>query len=613
MNRRQRALAWTAAVLGSLLFLLFCLPSLAFGQYVAPYCGIQGTLNSSSGIAARNATLTFSPSQVFFVAGSSVVVSESQCGTDSNGNVVGAPNPITAPRGSVQFVGTLPPGNYYVVFTWYDQFGIQTLPSPEIAVQLTSTGEIQILPPVGTGPPQAVGMAVYIGAAPGTETLQGTTNTLTAQFTQAVPLGSPVGSLSITSGGQYPACPTAFIFTGSGSGASATPACTEASSVYTVTSYTNLIGGQNYATAPVVTTNGSPTVVPVLAANLTPVHPPISNLTACRVVCNDAGFPTGTGYNVGLADASGNSLFNYPEMWQFFGPGSTYNLSQGIPYYHGQVTYPIPILTIPYNHNAQSISGPLSLTGYNLYNVGALGVGTSVPAWGVDVEGTGLDAIVNAKGGYLINGASGTTNQAPCSDGMAVDQFCTFLTSIGSIYYQTVDLNGTAQTQRPALNFSPYFTAADSSSPARTTIGLETTGTGSKVVTASAAGTNTYSACWDSAGDITAVNGPCLSAGFTSGSNSNGYWIKDPLGHIHQWGHISGETMNCNPITFPVTFTTLASIVPTVADDFEVGSSIEHSIVINASHGCTGLSITQMYDWVSSTGGNGAWWSADGY
>jgi hypothetical protein len=98
-----------------------------------------------------------------------------------------------------------------------------------------------------------------------------------------------------------------------------------------------------------------------------------------------------------------------------------------------------------------------------------------------------------------------------------------------------------------------------------------------------------------------------------SGSNANGYWVKDPTGHIHQWGHISGETTNCNEIAFPVAFTTLASITPTVSDDFSTGSSIEHSIVINAAHGCTGLSTTAMYDWVSSTGGNGAWWTADGY
>ncbi len=426
-------------------------------QFVAPYCGIQGTLNSSSGLAAKNATLSFSPSQVFFVGGSSVVVKQSQCATDTNGNVIGVGNPLTKAQVSVQFVGTLPPGNYYVEITWYDQFGAQTLASPETVAQLTSTGELQILPPVGNGPPQAVGMAVYIGLTSGGETLQGTTSTLTAQFTQAVPLGSPVGSITVTSGGQFAACPTAFTFTGGGgTGAAAVPVCSVSMGIYTITSYTGLVGGNNYVTAPTVSTNGTASVAPVLAANLnTTIAPPLANGTSCRVVCNDAGMPTGTGYNVSLVDASGNTLFAYPEMWQFFGPGSTYNLSQGIPYYHGQVTYPIPLLTIPYNHNPQSISGPLSLTGYTLYNVGAVGVGTSTPAWGVDVEGTGLDAFINAAGGFLVNGNGGAAGQCLASDGTAFDL------SAACGGYVTIELAGSALPQRPIMNFLRGVTIVD--------------------------------------------------------------------------------------------------------------------------------------------------------
>src|SRR5580658_2992500 len=126
-------------------------------QYVNPYVILQGSLTTASGTPAKNATLTLSPSQVFFVAGTSVVVGEGQCATDTNGSVVSIGNPVSPARATVQFVGTLPPGNYYIQFTWYDQFGAQTLPSPEVAVQVTSTGELQILPPVGTGPPQATG------------------------------------------------------------------------------------------------------------------------------------------------------------------------------------------------------------------------------------------------------------------------------------------------------------------------------------------------------------------------------------------------------------------------------------------------------------------------
>lgn len=377
-------------------FFAFALPASA--QFVAPYCGIQGTLMSGSGLPAKNATLTLVPSQVFFVGGVGTVVSEAQCSTDNSGAVVGTGNPSGPPRVSAQFVGSLPTGNYYVKFTWYDTFGHETQPSVEVAQQLLSVGEIHVLPPIGTGPPNAVGMRVYIGTSPGTETLQGHTSDTTSQFTQAVAL-------------------------------------------------------------------------------VTGATPPISNSTQCRVICNDAGWPTGTGYKPSLVDADGNTLFNYPQMWQFIGPGSTYNLSNGLPYYNGQVTYPVPVLTIPYNHNPQSISGPLSLTNYNLYDVGALGVDTSLPAWGVDVEGAGNNALINAAGGYLINGLGGTAGQAPCSDGTAIDTFCNFLPASTSLFYQTVQANAVDQTQRAKLNFSPRFALTDSSSPSRTTVDLATVGT----------------------------------------------------------------------------------------------------------------------------------------
>lgn len=535
---------------GPTLLLLACtlLASLRTdAQYVSPYVTLQGTLSTSSGIPAANATLTFSPSQVFFVAGQSVVVSESQCGTDVNGTVVGVGNPVTGPRVSIQYVGSLPSGNYYVEFGWYDQFGVQTLLSPEVSAQLTGTGELQILPPIGTGPPQAVGMAVYIGATPGGETLQGTTVGLSAQFTQAAPLAMGTA-------------------------------------------------------------------------------PPIRNLTACRVVANDAAFPTGTGYTVSLVDASGNSLFSYAELWQFFGPGSTYNLSQGIPYYHGQVTYPIPLLTIPFNHNPQSISGALSLSGYNLYNVGAIGVGTATPAWGLDVEGAGLNSIVNAKGGYLVNGVGGTLGQ--CLTAGASGNFDTpgnCVSTLPVLFYQGVLWPGKTiadlLTQETYLAVGNGLTAASfaplGSDLSRTAINVNGTQsnwtTDPFVVGSAGPGTPGNCATWDAVGGIGSSGAPCPTAGFTSGNNANGYWVKDPLGHLHQWGHVAGESTGaCTTITFPTAFATVASIVPSATDDFAVGSNIQHSIAVNAAHGCVGITVTAMQDWVSSSG-NGVWWTADGY
>jgi hypothetical protein len=375
----------------------------ANAQYVAPYVNVQGTLTNSSGLPAQNATLTFQPNTIFFVAGTATIVTSSQCATDVNGSVVGIGNPQTGPRVSPQYSGTLPPGDYYVQFTWYDQLGNQTLPSPEVRVQTTATGQLNILPPVGNGPPQAVGMDVYIGTTPGGETYQGQTTSLTAMYTQ-----------------------------------STTP-----------------------------TTTGTAV--------------PIRNDTPCRVIANDAAWPTGTGYNVSLVDSSGNTLFTYPQMWQFLGPGSTYNLSQGIPYYNGQVTYPVPLLTQPTNHNMQAINGPLSLGTlggpmYNIVNVGNLGVGTYSPAWGVDVEGSALAGAINAKTGYLVNGLAGTSGQCLASDGSYLDVLVDCVTSHQTLYYQTLDANGAAQTQRPAMNFSSDFALTDSASPAQTNVALAPTG-----------------------------------------------------------------------------------------------------------------------------------------
>ena len=60
-------------------------------------------------------------------------------------------------------------------------------------------------------------------------------------------------------------------------------------------------------------------------------------------------------------------------------------------------------------------------------------------------------------------------------------------------------------------------------------------------------------------GGVIAANG---TAGFTSGSNANGYWVKDPIGHIHQWGYItgSGSISTGHVVSFPVSFTITASI-----------------------------------------------------
>lgn len=148
--------------------------------------------------------------------------------------------------------------------------------------------------------------------------------------------------------------------------------------------------------------------------------PPSTNTTICQVVANDAGWPTGTGYDVSLNGPAGDVLPGYPMQWQLIGPGQTIYLNKGLPLYNGQVTYPVPILAQPYNHAAQSISGPLSMSGYNLVNVGRVGVGTSIPAFGIDAEATPnnpLSGEVNASVGYLAGGNGGAAGDCLISNG----------------------------------------------------------------------------------------------------------------------------------------------------------------------------------------------------
>jgi len=201
--------------------------------------------------------------------------------------------------------------------------------------------------------------------------------------------------------------------------------------------------------------------------------PASTNTTLCQVTANDSVWPVGTGYNVNLVDSQGNPVPQYPMQWQLLGAGTTYNLSNGLPYYHGVVFYPVPILAQPANHGTQSISGSLNLGGYNLLNAGKVGVGTATPGWPLDVE----NGLANFQDGLILGGvAPAGTECAGSTDGIAIDVYLPCLTTSTNFYYQTIEANGTVQTQRPAANFSSRFALTDSASPARTNIDLASSG-----------------------------------------------------------------------------------------------------------------------------------------
>jgi len=91
-------------------------------------------------------------------------------------------------------------------------------------------------------------------------------------------------------------------------------------------------------------------------------------------------------------------------QWQLMGPGTTINLSNGLPYYHGIVMFPSPLLASPLNHATQSISGPLSLGSYTLY-AGSVNAGSL----------TLTTPLTPGNGGYALYSAAGSPQTSPHS------------------------------------------------------------------------------------------------------------------------------------------------------------------------------------------------------
>jgi hypothetical protein len=197
---------------------------------------------------------------------------------------------------------------------------------------------------------------------------------------------------------------------------------------------------------------------------------PATNTSLCSIAFNDTIIPY-SGYNVSLISSSGNAYPGWPQTWQLNGGLSgTVNISNGAPLWNGTVVYPMPILSQPLNHGPQSISGLLNMTGYNLLNVGKLGVGTSTPAYGVDVE----NDYINTNLGYLYQGGSGTSGQCMVSNGTAfVPGSCG---ALPTIYYQHLQGNGSLAAQEAFANFASRFTVTDNPGSTRTDIDLANSG-----------------------------------------------------------------------------------------------------------------------------------------
>jgi hypothetical protein len=199
--------------------------------------------------------------------------------------------------------------------------------------------------------------------------------------------------------------------------------------------------------------------------------PPLTNSSVCSIAFNDTIIPY-SGYNVSLQSATGNAYPGWPQAWQLNGGTSgTVNLSSGAPLWNGVVVYPQPILAQPLNHGPQSIAGSLGMSGYNLFGAGAIGVGTSTPAWPVDAE----NGAINASGGYLYNGAAPLNHLLVGNGSAYVDSATLASGALPPLHYQTIYANGTAQTQEAGVDFGPAFALNDNPGVS-TTVNLANTG-----------------------------------------------------------------------------------------------------------------------------------------
>jgi hypothetical protein len=172
--------AWKiAAALGSI---LLCACSLFAGT-------ISGRLQTATGGAVTNGTLSFRLSQPAVLVGTaSVVTSPASCYISTAGNIVGVPDPLVAPVLTANTVsGTLPAGTYFVVVTYVGASG-ESVASPESTVVLSAQGTLFVNAPVKQ-PANATGYKVYIGSAAGTETLQASVTGFT-QYSQTSALAS---------------------------------------------------------------------------------------------------------------------------------------------------------------------------------------------------------------------------------------------------------------------------------------------------------------------------------------------------------------------------------------------------------------------------------------
>jgi hypothetical protein len=189
----------------------------------------------------------------------------------------------------------------------------------------------------------------------------------------------------------------------------------------------------------------------------------------------------------------------------------------------------------------------------------------------------GFFTTVNATTGFLVNGSGGTLGYALCSDGTYYDVPCS--------------VSGTGIT-----TLTGPVTASGSGSVVST---ITPTG----VTATSYIGANITV---NAAGQITAAT-----SGFSSGNNSNGYWVKDSSGFIHEWGNILGSCSIATgtQITFPTAFTNAGSISAVAMSNTVHSDGIGFISLYSGTLNTTGFEVEVGAE--SCT--DGLYWTAEGF